>query len=1002
MSSLKNIHQPKKPGPFSIIFVHGLGGDPEATWMSRPKDPTTLWPRWVGEESGCDTWVLGYDAKLSGWHDAAMSLPEQGTSVLDRLAGRMELRNRPLILVGHSMGGLVIKTAIVHAMTHDVERHAQLVRWIRGVVFLATPHQGSDLANLAMALKGLLRTNVQVGDLTENNRHLLNLNGQFRKQYADLGFGVRSFAETHGVALQGRWLKWPPGPRVTVVSAASSDPHVPGEVPIPIDADHFSICKPATRDGSQVHDSLMAFIKDLAARCAPPPHALPITQAVMPATSPEVQSAASASEDRSPAPACSHAPRQPGRLSGGKDARLRPREGEVLGRAAEVAAVLAFLRSSDDSAVVFAHVTGCGGIGKTEVCKAALAAWLEACPEQAAFYVDVPDDAKPADLPALMGRALGIDDVTDGNRLAQVLMPGLYYLDNLESVAEQTDGIRLLRGVQKIQGVRLLASSRIDLTDVVSRPIRIDALPLDAATALFRKLWAGDAPPPDDDLRRFVSQDLGCHALSVTLIARLGNAYPFADLVVRWQSVGVALAEGRVIDPRLDSLPISLRLTKDALQEQPGALQLWMLAALFPDGIESHWISAFEKAGGWPDAARQALSRHHVWKLRGDRFHLLPPVARFALDGFSSDRANAYWSGVRLPAFAQFRRLAEAADSIVSTDESLHARAQLLSVFEALHRMIFQELKLGAPGDGVLETLLRRLDPTLQFRSTAAAEILRASLRHMKHPALMLARLADLEVRQGNPEESLGFHVQALHLYEEAGDVLGMANTLQSLGNLELHLGAFDEARERLAYALRMFLQADDRQGQANTHRSLAELERRSGRQGAAHEQYECAHSLYEQQGDSLGQANALYGMGLLQIERDRDRARVLLEQALAIFVRVHDLQGQGNVQQSLGDVARSTGHPREALPLYRSALDLYSLCGHLAGEAYVQAEIARCHAALNDAPERNLSLRLAWRAAHATNLESVLNYVFKVSAELVGSEAAEKARRTKEFDAPE
>ncbi|WDD93018.1 tetratricopeptide repeat protein [Burkholderia sp. FERM BP-3421] len=981
MPSLKNIHQPKEPGLFSIIFVHGLDGDPEQTWMSRPKDPTTLWPRWVGEESGCDTWVLGYDAKLSGWRSAAMSLPDQGTSVLDRLEGHKALRNRPLILVGHSMGGLVIKTAIVHAMTHDVARYANLVRWIRGVVFLATPHQGSDLANLAMAFKGLLRTNVQVGDLTANNTHLLSLNRQFNKQYGELGFRVRSFAETHGVELQRRLLKWLPGPRVMVVPAGSSDPHVPGEVPIPIDADHFSICKPATRQGDQVHDSLIAFIADLPrsreAQAEPPPH----EGAATPAASPEAIR-----------PAPSDAPRQPGRLSGCKDARLRPREGEVLGRADEVAAVLAFLHSSDDSAVVFAHVTGCGGIGKTEVCKAALEAWLKACPEQTAFYVDVPDEANPADLPGLMGRALGVDDVADGNSLAQVLVPGLYYLDNLESVAEQEDGIRLLREVQKIQGVRLLASSRVDLTGVMSRPIRIDALPLDAATALFRKLWTGDAPPPDDDLRRFVSDDLGCHALSVTLIARLGNAYPFADLVARWRSVGVALAEGRLIDSRLDSLSISLCLTKDALQDQPGALQLWMLAALFPDGVDSHRVSAFEEAGGWPDAARQALTRHHVWKLRGDRFHLLPPVARFALDGFSSEGAKACWSEVRLIAFAYFDCLAEAADSIVSTDESLRARAQLLSVFEAVHRMISRELRLGAPGDGVLEALLHHLDPTLQFRPTAAAEILRASLPHMKQPALMLARLGDLETRQGNPEASQALYARALHLYEAAGDVLGTANTLQSLGNLGLCLSEFDEAQELLACALTMFLQAGDRQGQANTHRSLAELERRLGHGEAAREQYHRAFSLYEQQGDSLGQANALYGLGLLLIEQDGDDARVLLERAEAIFVRVQDSQGQGDAQQALGDVERCAGNAGEALAFYRSALELYARGGDLAGAAHAHSEIARCHAMLNEERERNLSLTQAWRAAKASNIESVLRYVLRVLVELAGSRESAEA----------
>ncbi|QLQ33679.1 MAG: ATP-binding protein [Candidatus Thiothrix singaporensis] len=50
---------------------------------------------------------------------------------------------------------------------------------------------------------------------------------------------------------------------------------------------------------------------------------------------------------------------------------MQPREGEVIGRASEVADVLHFLNSSASSAAVCGHVTGSGGIGKTEVGKAA-------------------------------------------------------------------------------------------------------------------------------------------------------------------------------------------------------------------------------------------------------------------------------------------------------------------------------------------------------------------------------------------------------------------------------------------------------------------------------------------------------------------------------------------------------------------------------------------------------------------------------------------------------
>lgn len=94
--------------------------------MHNPKDDSSLWPVWLGEDTKCDAWTLGYDAAISGWQDAAMPLPRQGTSVLDRLVNQPELAGRRLLLIGHSMGGLVIKTAIVHGMTQGVARQ----RWL--------------------------------------------------------------------------------------------------------------------------------------------------------------------------------------------------------------------------------------------------------------------------------------------------------------------------------------------------------------------------------------------------------------------------------------------------------------------------------------------------------------------------------------------------------------------------------------------------------------------------------------------------------------------------------------------------------------------------------------------------------------------------------------------------------------------------------------------------------------------------------------------------------
>ncbi|BBU33392.1 hypothetical protein BTHE68_71260 (plasmid) [Burkholderia sp. THE68] len=920
MSTLEPAYQSPTPGPFSIVFVHGLNvfnlkEHPKTTWMSNPDDDATLWPVWIGEDSGCDTWVLGYDAALSRWHDDAMSLPDQGTNVLDRLSTKAELRDRPLILVGHSMGGLVIKTAIVHAMTRSVKREEELVKRIRGVVFMATPHQGSDLANVATFVRAL-RTNRQVGDITAHDAHLRTLNQQFLAQLNKLHFDVRTFFETKGLEVGKRLGKYLFGPRVMVVRPGSGDPHVPGEAPISIAANHLTICSPANRHGEQVHDSLLDFIRQCKV-AAPSTHPAPPDQSGTIAELLKIAVPASLVG-------------LPGQLSGHTDSRLRPREGIIVGRDGEIARVLAFLRSSDDSTVVCAHVTGAGGIGKTEICKAALKDWLKDSPAEVAFYVDVPDETSPAELPALIGRTLGFDDIAIFDQLAPLLKPGLYYLDNLESVAEKAEGVKLLRALQQRNGVRLLASSRVDLTGVMSKPIRIDVLPLEWAMHLFREVWAGTNQPSDSELHQYVSEDLGCHALSITLTARLGHSYSFDELVTRWRRIGVTFAKNGPADSRLDSLPISLKLTRDALSSQPGALPLWTLAALFPAGIDAQLVSFFQQTGGWSEEARQALSRHHVWQLREDQFHLLPPVARFALDEVTAEPQNGLWAEVRSCAFNFFIELASVANSIASTEKSLQARAQLLATFDALHRLIIQDLRL-APDTDKIKHLVSELGSLCQFSPVLSIEILHASLPLFEYErdelgqANTLQSLGDLESRLGRFDAARALYERALPLYERQRNELGQANTLRSLGDLERRLGQVDAARALYERALSLYERQRNELGQANTLQSLGELERRLGQIDAARALYERVLPLFERQRNELGQANTFWSLGELDLRLGQiDAARALYERALSLYERQRNELGQANTLQSLGDLERRLGQVDAARALYERALPLY------------------------------------------------------------------------------
>jgi triacylglycerol esterase/lipase EstA (alpha/beta hydrolase family) len=148
MAEIRQLHQGGQDRP-ALIFVHGLGGDAVDTWRADAVSKSNFWPHWVGDDTGCDTWALSYDAELSAWRDQAMPLPDEGDQVADLLASETRLKGRTLVLVGHSMGGLVIKTLLINGRTKGDPRIGELVSRVIGIIFIATPHAGAQLAQLA-------------------------------------------------------------------------------------------------------------------------------------------------------------------------------------------------------------------------------------------------------------------------------------------------------------------------------------------------------------------------------------------------------------------------------------------------------------------------------------------------------------------------------------------------------------------------------------------------------------------------------------------------------------------------------------------------------------------------------------------------------------------------------------------------------------------------------------------------------------------------------------
>jgi hypothetical protein len=237
-----------------VMFVHGLGGDPIETWRSGT-DENTSWPHWLALEFGTQigVWSLGYAAAPTRWEGvrvpffggkdpdagAAMSLPRRAENALDRLVGA-GIGQRPLCFITHSLGGLLVKSILRRSADSQLApERLQVVEQCRGVLFLATPHQGSRLADLAGAIKVYLPS-VSTLDLKDNDDHLM-----------DLYEWYRSYAPSHHILTRSYYENKETKGVVIVVPRSSADPGVAGEIargPTPLDRDHLEISKPRNRD----------------------------------------------------------------------------------------------------------------------------------------------------------------------------------------------------------------------------------------------------------------------------------------------------------------------------------------------------------------------------------------------------------------------------------------------------------------------------------------------------------------------------------------------------------------------------------------------------------------------------------------------------------------------------------------------------------------------------------------------------------------------------------
>ncbi len=224
-----------------VVFVHGLNGHAVGTWHPEGQ-PERFWPPWIGQDlSDVGVWSVGYPVNAFKWRGSTMPLADRAVNIIKSFHTNSVGTNRPIVFITHSMGGLLVKEMLRKATDGSVSEGKKLAQNTRGVVFLSTPHSGSDLANFVDFLKVLLPSD-SVRELQPNEPRLRELNVWYRNNVDKLGIETQVYRESRPTKAGQGWFK--KRFEAIVVGADDADPCIPGVTAVPMDDDHITISRP--------------------------------------------------------------------------------------------------------------------------------------------------------------------------------------------------------------------------------------------------------------------------------------------------------------------------------------------------------------------------------------------------------------------------------------------------------------------------------------------------------------------------------------------------------------------------------------------------------------------------------------------------------------------------------------------------------------------------------------------------------------------------------------
>ncbi|KAM5342908.1 hypothetical protein ACJ41O_013874 [Fusarium nematophilum] len=249
------LYEDQNGAEVDVIAVPGLGSHALGSWKSPNSDDVWLRDFLPKDVPNIRVLLYGYDTVLPG-SLSKQSIEDLGGALLEQIIAfraRDETSHRPIIFIGHSLGGLLIKEALVRARRRPSDANSDLSKASYGLLFFGVPNLGLRNDQLRTLVRGqpneALIHDLLVDNDSEPSAFLKRLADQFsescRGHYRVVTFFERMLSPTLELDQAGQWRKTgPPSLLVTERSTTSTGLVVMAdEDNIALNTDHSGLVK---------------------------------------------------------------------------------------------------------------------------------------------------------------------------------------------------------------------------------------------------------------------------------------------------------------------------------------------------------------------------------------------------------------------------------------------------------------------------------------------------------------------------------------------------------------------------------------------------------------------------------------------------------------------------------------------------------------------------------------------------------------------------------------